>query len=345
MRHQILALIFGFGLVVQGYTAQEKLVEPREITPSTCPCVCSGAKPYATADFLWWKAQVNNATFAFNGNGSTASNTNAPRGSFDRPDFTYRPGFKVGLGTKLSHDGWDLFSQYTWLFVSRNHTLSSATPLGGVDALVPMIAYIPFQQNPAGVTSLSSASGAWGLRFNVLDLLLGREFWLSPRLSMKPCAGLKFSWNAQDFNVAMQYATGVTSVKYDMDLSQFGVAMTGAINTSYYLWKHWSIYGNFALSGMWNRIHSLRQNYYTSGGITTLDVNTKSSTHDVTPILEMGLGMRFDTCFSQDRYKWLLEAGWESQIWSNQAAFELMNDTSPGNLSMQGLTLKTGFWF
>jgi hypothetical protein len=253
----------------------------------------------------------------------------------------------VGFGTKFRHDGWDLFSQYTWLFVSRNHTHTSAHSLGGVDAIVPMIAYVPFQQNisPVGVVPLSSASGAWGLRFNVLDVLLGREFWLSPRFSMKPAAGLKLSWNKQDFNVAMHYAAGGSIVNYDMDVSQFGVAMTGAINTAYYLWQHFSVYGNFALSGMWNRIHSLRQNYFTSGGLTTLDVNTKGSTHDVTPILEMGLGVRFDTCFSQDRYKWLLEAGWEAQVWSNQAAFELMNDTAPGDLSMQGLTVKTGFWF
>jgi hypothetical protein len=41
-----------------------------------------------------------------------------------------------------------------------------------------------------------------------------------------------------------------------------------------------------------------------------------------------------------------LAAGWETQVWFNQNNFIfLMNNNAPGNLSLQGFTLKAGFAF
>ena len=74
------------------------------ITPETCPQVCCAADPYITADFIYWKAQVDNVDFAFNGVGDTASAIPAPSGNFYHPSFAYEPGFKVGLGVKFKHD-------------------------------------------------------------------------------------------------------------------------------------------------------------------------------------------------------------------------------------------------
>jgi hypothetical protein len=205
-----------------------------------------------------------------------------------------------------------------------------------------MIAYIPFSVSAA--PTLLKISGAWDLEFNVLDLLLGREFWISPRLSFKPFTGMKFSWNEQQLTVSSHSNVSSNYLRYIMKIKQMGVGLTGGLNTSYYMWNKWSIYGNFALSGMFNSISTLRKNYFTNSSVSNvLDINSHGSNNDVTAIVESGLGLRFETCFSH--YKWLLEAGWETQVWLDQAVFMLMNDAPPGNLSMQGLTIKSGFWF
>lgn len=202
-----------------------------------------------------------------------------------------------------------------------------------------------------GTTELAEA--AWKLHFNVLDLELGRDFWISKRLSLRPFTGMKFSWNTQHFNVVNLNSAPVSGipakVEYLMKVKQDGVGIRGGFNSAFFLASKWSIYADLALTAMFNTLHSHRDNNVQA--TTTSDVvhqtHTKGHLNTVSSILEMGLGLRFETCFSQNRYKYMLEAGWETQVWFDQAAFAFLNNASshPGNLSMQGLTIKTGFWF
>jgi hypothetical protein len=319
------------------------------ITPETCPCVGNWADPYITADFIYWKAQVDNANFAYNG---TASGTllpplSAPKeGRIYHPSFKYEPGFKVGFGLKFKHDGWDFFSQYTWLQSAgkKHHKVAQANGVG--DSLQSMITY----NGDSTASPFDLAQGNWRLHLNVLDLELGRDFWISKRLSLRPFTGMKFSWNTQHFNVLnSNIVAPPASVEYAMKVKQDGVGIRGGFNSAFFLANKWSIYGDLALTAMFNTLHSHRENnvVFLDGDSVVTQTRTKGHLNTVSGILEMGLGLRFETCFSKNSYKYMLEAGWETQVWFDQAAFAFLNNASshPGNLSMQGLTIKTGFWF
>ncbi len=319
-----------------------------QITPPAGPLVNNGADVYLTADFIWWKAQQDGLNFASTGYQSSEAPTHdADKGSMTEPHFKYEPGFKVGLGVLCGHDNWDIFAQYTWLNVPE-HATKKTVSTDGLELNSTLQAdFYDVSPDP-----WESISGKWGFKMNVLDLEMGRNFWISKRLTLRPHIGMKFSWLKQDFDFSgntAAFGEGAADFSSDFDLSQFGTGIRGGVNTAFYLWNKWSIFGDLDVTALWNDFKSSRKDSYNlesdeSDVFHPLNVHYHPFT--VTTVLEMALGLRFETIFSKGRYMYMLQAGWEEQIWFNQGQF--INLTSPnalGNLTMEGLTIKTGFWF
>lgn len=328
---------------------QMYMQEMNKITPSAEPSVTRYADPFITADFIWWKVQEDGLEYAFNG--VTTANGNPDSGKMHHPHFEYEPGFKVGAGLKFRHDGWDLFAQYTWLQFEKGDSKSSVHADSDDDSFVQNNIAFPFN----GFNPISGfwreAEADWSLHFNVLDLELGRNFWISKWLTLRPFVGMKFSWLDQDFDV--EYENGITAtfdrVKMDMDLDQTAVGLRSGINTAFYMWKKWSIYGDFAINGLWNDFDASRKDSFVFPGsaIEVTNNKIKRDSHAVTAVIEWALGLRFETAFHNDDFMFMLQAGWEEQIWFNQNQFiisPVMAQTST-DLNFEGLTIKAGFYF
>ena len=332
-------------------TSSSQAMCPGQITPPAGPRVCDGADLYITADFIWWKAEQTNLSYAYNGaaggvdEGTFSNEADATQGWMHQPHFKYKPGFKVGMGLLSAHDHWDLFAQYTWLHssVSNSSTSSSNSILQGTDTY----GFFPLGDAP----TYGSASADWKLRFNVLDVELGRNFWISKRLTLRPFIGMKFSWNRETYNISaanVGSAPVTSTLDIDFKLKQLGVGLRAGIDSAYYFSNHFSLFGDFALTGLWNSIKSSRTNTFQASSATDAftNLNVKYHPNPVTAVLEMDLGLRFETIFSKGRYMYVLQAGWENQVWFDQGQFISTNAfATPGNLSLQGLTIKTGFYF
>lgn len=323
-----------------------------QITPPAGPLISNGVDVFITADFIYWKGQVDGLNYAFSGGvpgGGYGSQTNAPQGKMQSPDFKYEPGFKVGLGVLCNHDNWDVFAQYTWLQVPTGSTKDTVS---GGNATTNII-----QGNTTwgylGVTPIySNAYAKWGLDFNVLDAELGRNFWISKRLSLRPHLGMKFSWMTQNYHVhgnALVTNGVVTtgSLAYKWHQTQFGVGVRSGLDSAYYLWNKWSIFGELGFSGMWNSFDTSRKDIYQSapGAESFTNASVKHDPHTVSMVLEMTLGLRFETIFSKGQYMYMIQAGWETQTWFNQGQFIRFDGGSPLDMTFEGLTIKTGFWF
>jgi hypothetical protein len=305
-----------------------------QITPPAGPTVQNGADVFITADFIYWQASGTGLNYAFNG---------APLGSVDTtghmksPDFTYEPGFKVGLGVLCDHDNWDVYAEYTWLTVSKEDTKST---LNGTTASPVQI--IPTWPGIETALVYQTASGEWSLNFNVLDFEIGRNFWISKRITFRPHLGMKFSWMEQHFNIEGFNFDGTTADnQFKMKQTQFGVGVRTGLDTAYYFDSKWAIYGDFGVTGLYNYFKESRHDY--TGD--TLENTVSQRPQFLTTVVELDLGLRFETIFSKGRYKYLLQAGWETQMWFDQEQFIRFTDHNPGNLSLSGLTIKTGFWF
>lgn len=321
----------------------------REITPNAGPRVSGGADVFITADFIYWKAYEEGLGYATTGYGSTGI-TPTSRGSVKQPDFKFEPGFKVGLGLNLSHDGWDLYAEYTWRHAgnTKSRTREDAgdstlrynwTPLDG--NAVPL----------SGSDRLTFASGNWRLQFNVLDAEIGRNFYISRYLTLRPFTGFKGTW--QDQNYIVKYETIPSPTLFDLiRIGQhenfWGVGIRSGLDTAWHATKHWSIVGNVALTALWSDYSVKRRDRTRSSDVVDSSVtfNTKNGFSTIKPILELQLGLRWETWFYDDDYHISFLVGWEEQIWFSRNQFiHLFEESAHGDLTMHGLTIHGRFDF
>ena len=323
----------------------------REITPPAGPRVAHGADVFITADFIWWKATQDGLAYAIGGVVSPSNITQFPssgvpsKGRVTDPDFGWDPGFKVGLGLNIDHDGWDIYAQYTWLHSSAS---SSTKQVGITNSIVAATETTP-------VLGDVRRNASWDLHFNLIDLELGRNFYLSQYLTMRPHFGLRGTWQEQDFKAKISGSyfqfgqdnvTGPYNVHVDHDT--WGLGVRGGLNLAWHMSKCWSIFGKVAWSAMWTHYDVDRKDK-----LTLLDnpetnyqlISTELDTYRVKYVGELELGLRWETWFYDDNYHFLIQAGWEEQVWVNYGnLIRIYNDT-PGDLGLHGLSLKFRFDF
>jgi len=336
------------------YTIPGKIYEsaPQMITPSAGPRVDHGIDACISADFIYWTARMDNLSFVQTG--ISAGNLYTSKGNTKYPDWGWKPGFKVGLGLALPHDGWDVYAEYTWLHSRAWNSTSEYTqgliPSWNVANLFPS----------SNSDSIQYAKASWRLYFNAIDLSVGRNYFISKFLTMRPFIGFKGSWIQQDYRVKYDTVTTEldTNLRMKNDQKYWGIGLRTGLNTAWHFTQTWSIYGNLALSGLWSQFEvdrkDTRNDTRNTGGPTNPPlntnitiVNTENDFHTIKGILELGIGMRGEWWFFEDRYHFLIQAGWEQQLWINHNQLIKLSpmQANQGDLTLQGLTIKTRFDF
>lgn len=331
----------------------------RQITPNAGPRVTNGADVFVTADFIYWTARQDSLAFAYTGVDPSVSDAVASpvdsRGTRYTAPRKYEPGFKVGLGLNLGHDGWDVFLEYTW-FRSNNTDTATAGALP-YQRLVPATVAVPSSLN-FDLLTVTNGTGSWRFRFNNFDLELGRNFYVSQYLTLRPHIGLKGNWINQYFDGTgtgfwfgdtpiddLGYGYGsISSATINRSQKWWGVGIRSGIDTAWYFDKNWSIFGDFALSGLWGRFNTSAKatvvgTYGTPELGSSVPAWIGANYHTVKYVGEFQLGLRFDYWFSDDDYHFGLSAAWEVQSWINH------NQMTFTDLGLQGLTIKARFDF
>ena len=339
----------------QGVTTEPQGV----ITPPFGPRVQNGADVFLTADFIWWKTHLGGMEYAIQGVKDTGlanslvvgAGTSTSQGRIAQPDFDFQPGFKVGAGLELAHDGWDLFAQWTWLSSENGKTSTEAESGEGLSTALPVYLADASVSNDPAVLFLSEASSKWKQTFNVLDLEMGRNFFISKRLTLRPFFGLKAAWIKETLKcnfepLPSQVFQDITLSEAEQERKQkmWGIGIRGGLDTVWHFAKNWGAYGNFALTTLWSDFHcTLEDETTTLTGVETENLDTRETITEVIPVLEMELGLTWMTWFHNNDYMLQISAGWEEQVWMN---FNHFVDTNRyGNLSTQGLTVKAEFAF
>jgi hypothetical protein len=329
----------------------EPQTSPQAITPNAGPEIAHGVDINIGADFLWWRIHEDGLGYVTSGNGGGGGFPNPSQGSVYHPDWGWQPGFKVSLGVDLNYDGWDFGAEYTWL--NPGSGSSSVTDNPGLYPMWNITNHwaIPLYSTTEG--GLLQAFASSRTTFNVINLDVGRNFFISHHLKMRPFIGFKGSWQHQHYSVTY-YAKGAEDPLYytqTMSNNQkyWGVGLHTGFNTAWQFSKCWSLYGDFAASAMWSQFQVSRLDQIIAGpNVTNPNVylNTLNSFHTIKPVLEWGLGLRWESYFSENAYHFLVQAGWEEQIWLNMnQLFVPFNEGNHGDLDLQGLTVKFRFDF
>lgn len=353
-------------------------IQGKEITPNAGPTVNCGADIFIEADYIYWYSSQDGLDYA-----ATGVTQQPPIVSNNQSSCYYghrhgikgkmSSGFKVAGGLDLDYDGWDTLAQFTWLHVnsSNHHDSCSCTSSPVSDAANHYtILQGNFATEAAGVPLTSrnlfnnianTVSGNWKLHFNVIDWELGRSFYISPKLVLRPHMGLKGTWQKQRYNVtynvkgsaidiggastsnsnnypgitpsyaASDYSYPSTTEAYTIAQVQryWGIGTRFGLDTSWMITKCFSIFGEVAASTVFGYFKDTRQD---TSNVTNATTNTALITnydavsavarrHQVNGVLETQIGLRYDYMFCDDEYRFRIQAGWENQLWFNQNHF------------------------
>jgi hypothetical protein len=179
-------------------------------------------------------------------------------------------------------------------------------------------------------------------------------------MTLRPHFGLKTAWINQKFNTNYQIdgtlyvnprvtypvasIANVSEVENEQSLTSWGLGIRAGLDPVFHISRCWGIYGNLALSALYQYYSAQSEQYYTlnTGDEYSL-TNVSKSNHTVTPVLELGLGLEYMTWFCNEAYMLHIKAGWEEQVWFNTNQF--ITKSQEGNLTFQGFTFNVGFHF
>lgn len=311
------------------------------INPPGRPQVKDGSDLFVTADFIYWNAHENGLPIAIRNEGSTTTLSDADVAYLD---FQWDPGFRVGLGYNMPHDGWDLSLNYL-RFITHAHRHTRAE---GNEA--------DFNSQGIELDHFNTKSKArWKMHLNQIDLTLGREFFVSKWLTLRPNFGLRTDWISQ--RLKSNYNGFGYIVTHNANIHQknnfWGLGVVAGLDTQWGLGGGWSIYGNTAFSILYGFFHNdIDEDTVTVEDFVDLDGSYRTSR----VIADLALGLRWDHMFDRDRFHFSIQAGWENHIYFGQNQFlRFYSNTTDnnlggvfanqGDLTLQGWTLAARFDF
>jgi len=338
-------------------TLEQKKGANGMINPNGRPEVRDGADIFITGDALLWQAHEGGLGFAIE---SELAHLDTPldHSSVENPHFKYDWGFRLGAGYNLPHDGWDLYADWTHINMRSHH--EEAGEEG--EFLWPMWIHpaSPFSLNVVG-----EAEARWKMHLNVIDLDMGREFFTSKWLTFRPHFGLRSAWIRQSYDVDYEGiytpAEGNLNpikvgdeIKIDLNNKFWGIGPRFGLDTQWGLGTGFSLYGNASISLLYgffsSYFHELDRRL---NGIGVPYAATHNSFRQTTAVSDLQLGLRYDHMFSNDRFHFNIQAGWEHHMFFSQNQFVRFVDNiekgnfvvNQGDLTTQGWTLSARFDF
>jgi hypothetical protein len=353
--------------------------------PKPCkPCVRKGMAPivltssrpcddiglYLFADALYWHADVTNAEWAFvNSTGATSPVS----GKNEELAFKWNWGFRVGIGYEFDHDQWDSNIYYTW-FVNNAASNGSTSSKNFTVPAAGSASSLNTDSLMSPITVVSGTANA-KLRFNVIDWELGRAFYVSNSISLRPHVGVKGSWIRLTENESFTGAGAVATYTSSDRTKSWSVGPSAGVNSNWYFGcgntmgpkgqvydrPVFSIFGDVSGALMYGHFkNSHSESGATAAGAATGGFSASGLNRNLmVPVLTGVLGLAWDFCFSCDSMHLGIRAGYELQYWFRQnQRFSNFNTAglgesaaaprytrTTGDLALQGLTIDVRFDF
>jgi hypothetical protein len=292
------------------------------------------------ASFLYWQAEITAGLEYVQSVNIHMPDPSLSQSQVDladkRLDYKWEPGFRVGLGYIIEErQQWDL--SLVWTRLHSHATSSIAISDLDVQQLKPN--WLPFILG----SSAQNASANWKLKFNTLDLISGRHFFLGRWFSLHPQAAIIGAWihqkyradylGIQEYDAAGQdgFISDNTHFIASNQFTGFGIKMGSGVE--WHLCPSWSILGNFFGTLSYGQFKT-RQTFdgfflVDLGGsipgpfFELLQLNRKFWA--VVPNFETEIGMKWAYFFCRDRYLISLAGFYDLSYWFYQN--QLVNES------------------
>lgn len=309
---------------------------------------------YVSADYLYWKSTQQGLSFALTGCRNVANTTITSQGTNFTPEFSWNSGFKVGAGAYFNPQ-WDVSLRYT-RYTSDNNKATCSDAAGNIQEgfiLGTFVASNNFQ------SQCTFASSDWDLNFNTLDLELGRGYKFNHMFKVRPFAGLKFSYQKQNWNnlfrVDQMYFNGNSSnplpgvVNSDQDHKTLATGIRIGGRGQWQLHENVSLFSTLALNGLWTHYDVNRKDTFTitstGESVVAVDVKRNGSTANaIRAVSEFDLGI--NGSWDLPRNQTLdISVAYEMQMWINNSAYIFIINNTHSDLSLQGLNVRVRYGF
>ncbi len=272
------------------------------------PAYSSEGGFFLTGDFLYWQAEEDDLDLTSKVSIDIVSPTRRINAdSKKRLHFHWDPGFRIGAGYMFgASDALELFANWTRFHTSAHGHYSMSIPviMSGETQFIG-------KWLPGFLGDIYVAKGNWRLHFNTIDLSLGRNFFLSKRLSVKPYVGLRGALIDQKYKIVYRALnvdndilfpdTGMNA-KNDFN----GVGLRTGSEFQWHFSKQWNLFGSLSASIIRGRF-DLKQNFNTArlnAEMTeiisgTFEYRNHFWTNRVN--LEEQLGLQWETFFGRNK--------------------------------------------
>jgi Legionella pneumophila major outer membrane protein precursor len=373
------------------------------LTPAARPVVQNGADFFFQGSALYWQASESGLDYAMTWRNNIPTDGASPdfggKGTLHHPKFKWDWGFKLGTGYNMAHDGWDLFLDWTRFHTQKQNahcgnncpgSSSSVTPFIPGDNPSSVVYPLLFPANMIpGPTDTDSCCNEnigpgylacmdWRVRLDMIDLELGREFFVSKWLTLRPHAGLRDAWINQRGSVHYQgnIISETTAADFAIALKNnfWGIGPRAGIDGQWGLCRGFSLYSELAASLLlgYFKISEFQTPSLavpsgspagpiiaapTTVAIAGSDQSFREKYTAARMVADLALGVRYQTSFYDDSYGLMLDIGWEQHMFFGQnqltrltrslspAAFTTNQNnnaftpvTNQGDLSTQGVT-------
>jgi len=360
------------------------------VNAPVCPKTCNGDWMPTIAGF-YWNSHQDGMEFAIKNNvqfpeitlpiitpvvdGSILALNNLVDAEYKNPHFKWDFGFKVGIGYCTTCDGWDFGVEWTWYRGKANSHIESES--SDNTTLLPL--YSAFASVAGGPLYASDIDAHWELKLNLIDIELGRNFWTSKYLSIRPFIGLRIAYLDQDYKIenkggsfgSFGEPTGLTQDAVNNEVcienDYHGVGVRGGLDSTWNFGCGWALYGNLAASIVYGKFdidseetNRLAISPHTKTKVADWEDNFRASR----AMLDLALGVQWAGMFCDCQYGFRIALGWEhhmffdqNQMWRINRIGDGSNTVLPntsgenvyhqrrGDLDTQGWTLTVDFSF
>lgn len=309
---------------------------------------------FVTADYTYWVARQGGLAYAIsNDYTAAAAGVTRTRGSVFYPDWKGRSGFKVGLGAYLNHDGWDMYAQYTWFYNKQqeNKYGSNANFTAGQGFSTWWID----DANNFVMDGIDEASTFWANWFNRVDVQLARSHYAGHYLQMRPYMGILGAWDEQWYNIRYKVnAADPRPDTWENNQKWWGVGPWGGVCNAFMFpmgdsQTHWSLFMDMGIALPWSKVQADLNLKDGATAALLSDAYTRNTYWTIEPMLEMALGLRWETWWTEGmNWNFMLQAAWEQQVWFAHNYMQPIGAQGlggNGNYIMQGLTIKAKVGF
>ncbi|NGX38917.1 MAG: hypothetical protein KR126chlam1_00233 [Chlamydiae bacterium] len=300
---------------------------------------------YFDVEFLYWYAKEQHLPLAVESTIEPVLREDGTPKDFLLPkkeifmDSRWDPGFRLGVGFNSECDGWDYYLSWTYMHNKRTRSRSVApfedenTPSGTNVLLSPWDTLYPVfvDGDDPQISGYDHIKGKWRLNYNVVDLELGRKYWLSQCFNFRPFVGLRGAWSRLRFRVKNSFEPTDESIHNALSTSVayknriWGVGFLGGIQPTWYYSSCFALYGNANIALLWGRDDvSRKESIGILPGPGMIEVinpsySTSACVDGMQGVLDLAIGLRYEDTYCCDRYRFTFDLGWEHHQWFNYA--------------------------